>query len=146
MPLTPELTTPPEPPSTASRSSKSQRVLACVLCQQRKVKCDRKFPCANCLKLKAECVPSALHPRRRKRRFPERELLDRVRKYERLLRQNKIDFDPLQKDNTVDLEPSHAADDHISPDEQAETLKGHPSSQSAPTKPRGPHHTKYVLF
>jgi hypothetical protein len=37
-------------------------------------------------------------PGRRKRRFPERELLERLRKYEDLLRQNNITFDPLHKE------------------------------------------------
>lgn len=142
MPLTPELTNLPEPPSTTSRSS---RVLACVLCQQRKVKCDRNFPCANCLRLKAECVPAALHPRRRKRRFPERELLDRVRKYESLLRKNKIDFDPLHKDNSFELGSSHAEDYYSLPHKQAGSTKGRPSSPSASEKPKGPHETKYSL-
>ncbi|KAJ5133832.1 hypothetical protein N7526_005197, partial [Penicillium atrosanguineum] len=85
------------PPLASSRSSDSRRSLACVLCQQRKVKCDRKFPCANCLKFKVECIPAALNPRQRKRRFPERELLERIRKYEDLLRRNKVAFDPLHK-------------------------------------------------
>jgi len=84
--------------SSISQRSKAQRVLACVLCQQRKVKCDRKFPCANCLKARVQCVPATQLPRRRKRRFPERELLDQLRKYEDLLRQNSIRFEPLRKD------------------------------------------------
>ncbi|KAK9250492.1 hypothetical protein V1507DRAFT_483003 [Lipomyces tetrasporus] len=100
VPPTPEystLDTSSAPPPTSSQSSKSQRVLSCVLCQQRKVKCDRKFPCANCSKFRAQCVPATL-PRRRRRRFPERELLDRIRKYEDLLRQNSVKFEPLHKD------------------------------------------------
>lgn len=145
MPLTPDLTTPSEGAPTTSRSSRSQRVLACVLCQQRKVRCDRKFPCANCLRLKAECVPAALLPRRRKRRFPERELLDRVRKYESLLRQNGITFDPLQKDDTFDLGSSRAEDDHSRPDEQAESAEGHPSSASASEGRKSPQDAKYVM-
>ncbi|KAF2799291.1 hypothetical protein K505DRAFT_294967 [Melanomma pulvis-pyrius CBS 109.77] len=75
--------------------STSSRVLACVLCQQRKVKCDRKFPCANCVKNCVECVPAARAARQRRRRFPERELLDRLRHYEDLLVQNNIEFEPL---------------------------------------------------
>lgn len=75
--------------------AKPQRVLACVLCQQRKVKCDRKFPCQNCVRAGAECVPTALAPRQRRRRFPERELLERLSRYEDLLRRNNIDFEPL---------------------------------------------------
>ncbi|KAF2815350.1 uncharacterized protein BDZ99DRAFT_378049 [Mytilinidion resinicola] len=76
-------------------SAKSQRVLACVLCQQRKVKCNRKFPCTNCERAGAQCVPATLAPRHRRRRFPERELLERLRDYEGLLRQNNIKFEPL---------------------------------------------------
>ncbi|KAK7931134.1 C6 transcription factor [Apiospora marii] len=78
----------------AAAAVKSQRVLACVLCQQRKVKCDRKFPCSGCVKHGIQCVP-ATQTRRRRRRFPERDLLARLRYYEDLLRQNKIKFDPL---------------------------------------------------
>lgn len=80
------------PPAVTSRT---QRVLACILCQQRKVKCDRKFPCNNCVKNGAKCVPAALAPRQRRRRFPERELLERLRQYEDLLKQNNIAFEPL---------------------------------------------------
>ncbi len=39
-------------------------------------------------------MPTALAPRRR-RRFAERELLDRLGRYEDLLHQNNIDFEPL---------------------------------------------------
>lgn len=30
---------------------KQPRVLSCVLCQKRKIKCDRTIPCANCIKV-----------------------------------------------------------------------------------------------
>lgn len=93
------LTTPDQSPgpttANSSSASKSQRVLACVLCQQRKVKCDRRFPCANCTRHNVQCVPATQVRRTRRRRFPERELLDRVRRYEDLLRANKVKFEPL---------------------------------------------------
>lgn len=82
---------------SSSQSSKRQRVLACVLCQQRKVKCDRKFPCANCVKFRAQCVPSTLAPRRRRRKVPDQALLTRLSKYEELLQQNNVEFEPLDK-------------------------------------------------
>ncbi|KAK3681349.1 fungal-specific transcription factor domain-containing protein [Podospora appendiculata] len=83
-------------PSSSSSSSKPQRILACVLCQQRKVKCDRKFPCANCVRAGVHCVPAnTLGPRPRRRRFPERELLGRLGHYESLLQQHNIRFEPL---------------------------------------------------
>lgn len=54
-----------------------------MLCQQRKVKCDRTEPCANCTKARVECIsPSTLPPKKRKKRFPEAELLARLRRYE----------------------------------------------------------------
>jgi hypothetical protein len=84
-----------------AQTSRPQRVLACVLCQQCKVKCDRKFPCTNCVRSRAQCVPATLATRRRRRKFPERELLERLRTYEDLLRQNNIKFNPLFKDSTT---------------------------------------------
>jgi hypothetical protein len=91
-PLTPS-------PSSQSQPPKPQRVLACVRCQQRKVKCDRRFPCQHCTASRVPCVPATLTTRgQRRRRFPERELLERLRKYEDLLRQNNINFEPLHKD------------------------------------------------
>ncbi|KAJ6015692.1 hypothetical protein N7540_010283 [Penicillium herquei] len=96
------------------------RVLACVNCQQRKIKCDRKSPCANCLKQRMQCVP-ATQSRTRKRRFPERELLGRLRRYEELLRQNKIKFDPLHKDeNSVEDDMTECRSDTETQEEQDE--------------------------
>jgi hypothetical protein len=87
----------PTPPSDQSNATAAQRqrVLACILCQQRKVKCDRRFPCANCVKANAQCVPAALLQKQRRKRFAERELLDRLRHYEALLKENGIEFEPL---------------------------------------------------
>lgn len=81
--------------NTVTAPAKQQRVLACVACSQRKIKCDRHFPCAHCLRGGISCVPASLVPRQRRRRFPERDLLQRLRHYEDLLRQNNVDFQPL---------------------------------------------------
>lgn len=71
----------------------------CVLCQQRKVKCDRNDPCSNCVKARTECVqPSTDLPRKRKRRFPETELLARLRKYEEYFKENGLDLDAVNHD------------------------------------------------
>jgi hypothetical protein len=99
-------------------TTKPQRVLACVRCQQRKVKCDRKCPCSNCIRSQTQCEQPAPVLHRRKKRFPERELLDRIRSYEYLLSQNRIKFEPLHKDSTMQKNPqspsreeSHGPDD-----------------------------------
>ncbi|PGH26399.1 hypothetical protein AJ80_01897 [Polytolypa hystricis UAMH7299] len=81
--------TPPVP------QAKPPRILACVLCQQRKVRCDRKNPCSNCIKAKVDCVTLPVAPRRRRRRPPEKDLLDRLKKYEDLLKQHGVQFEPM---------------------------------------------------
>lgn len=124
-------------PSRASQlppapTSKTQRVLACVLCQQRKVKCDRRFPCANCTKHQLQCVP-ATQARRRRRRFPERDLLDRLRAYEDLLRQNNVKFEPLHGDPPVYQKESPEGDSE-SDVERSEHTGIDPSSATTPAK------------
>ncbi|KAF2125339.1 hypothetical protein P153DRAFT_370014 [Dothidotthia symphoricarpi CBS 119687] len=99
-------------PASFSHPSKLQRVLACVLCQQRKVKCDRKFPCENCVKTHVQCIPATLTPRRQRRVLPERELLHRLHRYEDLLRQNNIDLESLPTDTTAENESSQATTGH----------------------------------
>ncbi|KAH8653930.1 putative C6 transcription factor [Tricladium varicosporioides] len=110
--------------------SKPRRVLACIRCQQKKVKCDRRFPCANCTTLHEKCIPATLTPRGPRRpRFPERELLDRVRKYEELLRRNNIAFEPLHKDSDGKHASSHTQNYNVS-DEQPKAM-----ALSCPTHP-----------
>jgi ribosomal protein L13E len=97
-----EMLTPDHSPQDMqSPAGKPQRVLACLLCQQRKVRCDRKFPCANCTKAGVQCTSAALIPRQRRRRFPEKDLLDRLRHYEDLLRRHHIPFEPLHSSAAV---------------------------------------------
>ncbi|CEJ56032.1 hypothetical protein PMG11_02258 [Penicillium brasilianum] len=122
-------------PYRAHSSTKSQRVLACILCQQRKVKCDRKFPCSNCVKHQTQCVPSS-QTRPRRRRFPERQLLERLRSYEELLRQNKIKFEPLHKESS----PAARSDDlrEESEDSGAEQPDSGGSEGPSPTHPSKP--------
>jgi len=82
----------------------------CVLCQQRKVKCDRTDPCANCVKARVECVsPTTLPPRRRKKRFPEAELLARLRKYEQHLRSYGADIEAINAEGPNASLPSNTS-------------------------------------
>ena len=134
-------------PSPSSKHIKPpQRVLACVLCQQRKVKCDKKFPCQNCLKSQAQCVPSMLAQRRRRRKFPERALLDRLRKYEDLLHQNNITFESLHKGLAGEKESIHAESGLDSDDEHPEGVGPDSSSPSTKINSESDYHAKYALF
>ncbi|KAI1169572.1 fungal-specific transcription factor domain-containing protein [Nemania sp. FL0916] len=88
--------TPPDPDSSVVKVTRGH---SCVLCQQRKVRCDKKKPCSNCVRANVDCrVVPPQPPRRRKKRIPERDLVDRLRKYEALLSQNGIEFESLGPD------------------------------------------------
>lgn len=77
-------------------SIKLTRGHSCVLCQQRKVRCDKNKPCANCVKAGVDCkVVPPQPPRRRKKKPQERDLIDRLRKYESLLSKHGVDFEPI---------------------------------------------------
>ncbi|PLB50139.1 hypothetical protein P170DRAFT_463409 [Aspergillus steynii IBT 23096] len=128
------LPTPEQSTPTTSRSH-HPRALACVLCQQRKVKCDRRSPCTNCTKYRTQCVPATQV--RRRRRFPERALLDRIRKYESLLRQNNVRFDPLHKDTV-------AGSNHDSDYEPQEASGADSLSSANPSESRRPHEVKNI--
>ena len=142
---TPEIMS-PDTPSTPSQISKPQRVLACLLCQKRKIKCTRQFPCSNCIKSGEQCLPSAVTPRQRKRRFPERALLERLRKYEDLLRQNSILFEPLHKDVTGAKESPNAENGYDSDDGQSETTGADVSNIPTTVKSERIRGAKYVFL
>jgi hypothetical protein len=87
------------PATNNATRTPSSRLLACVRCQQRKVKCDKREPCSCCIKARVECTSLAsLPPRRRKKRFPEAELLARLRRYEEVLRSYGADIDAINND------------------------------------------------
>ncbi|KAE8441227.1 hypothetical protein EG329_005591 [Mollisiaceae sp. DMI_Dod_QoI] len=84
------------PTTNGSIPPQLRRKHPCVLCQQRKVKCDRNEPCQNCTKARVECIsPLTLPPKKRKRRFPEAELLARIRRYEEALKSYGADIDAI---------------------------------------------------
>lgn len=79
--------------SQPAASTSNAKPLSCVSCRQRKVKCDRVYPCATCQKAGLECVfPSRVRvPRGRKTGLKARdsELLTRIARLESLV--SKVD-------------------------------------------------------
>ncbi|CAO2648468.1 Nn.00g077350.m01.CDS01 [Neocucurbitaria sp. VM-36] len=108
--------------SRQAAKSKPRRQLACVLCQQRKVKCDHNYPCATCVKARVQCVQATQAPRRRRRQFPERDLLVRLRQYEDLLSQHNIKFEPLHTNPTIEDKNSPASTGKASNESDDEEL------------------------
>ncbi|CAK7266132.1 hypothetical protein SEPCBS119000_001867 [Sporothrix epigloea] len=76
---------PPGGQATYTFAPKPPRILACVLCQHRKIRCDRTFPCANCTKANVACTPSTPAPPRKRRR-PNQDLQDRLSRCEEMLK------------------------------------------------------------
>ena len=66
---------------------------ACVPCYSRKVKCDKQHPCATCVRTSADCSYRDPAPPRRKKRMTEKDLLDRITKYEDHLKRVGISVD-----------------------------------------------------
>lgn len=59
---------------------------SCVICRQRKVKCDRHSPCTNCVRAEKQCSFVAPVRGRRKRTKPPKEgLHEKLKRYEELL-------------------------------------------------------------
>lgn len=68
-------------PSSAGAPTPNPR--SCVTCRRRKVKCDKKNPCSNCVRAKIECVfPGPGRAPRKSRKPPDAELLERLRRLE----------------------------------------------------------------
>ncbi|KAG9235107.1 fungal-specific transcription factor domain-containing protein [Amylocarpus encephaloides] len=66
---------------------------SCVICSQRKVKCDRQDPCSQCVKSRVTCVANNPGPlRRRKRTKAEIDLHAKLNRYELLLKAHGIDI------------------------------------------------------
>lgn len=67
--------------STAADSSLNPR--SCVTCRRRKVRCNKREPCSNCVKAGIECVfPGPGRAPRKQRRPPDVEVLSRLRRLE----------------------------------------------------------------
>ncbi|KAH8599545.1 hypothetical protein B0O99DRAFT_724405 [Bisporella sp. PMI_857] len=96
------------PPPASAPVQKITRGHSCILCQQRKVKCDRQKPCSNCIKARVECVPSApAAPRRRRKKFSEQDLGSKLKKYEMLLKKHGIKIEEDDHEPLDDPTDSH---------------------------------------
>lgn len=72
-------------PSNSGNSSLNPR--SCVTCRRRKVKCDKKQPCANCVKANIDCIfPSPGRAPRKPRKPQDTELIERLKKLEGVVR------------------------------------------------------------
>lgn len=97
-------TSEPSPDSQSGVAKAIHKSFSCVLCAQRKVKCDRvPGGCSNCTKVRVPCVYKAPPPaRRRKKGEREVDNTARLRIYEDALRQLGVDPEALVKQSTTE--------------------------------------------
>ncbi|KAJ5637840.1 hypothetical protein N7490_007719 [Penicillium lividum] len=80
---------------------------SCILCQQRKVRCDQQKPCTACVRAQVECKIAPSQPARRKKRKNQADdLVDRLKKYEALMTRHGVDFNSILDDQERNVSES----------------------------------------
>ena len=115
----------PIPSTEPASTPKITRGHSCVLCFQRKVKCDGQRPCSTCIKSRADCITKASSgPRRRRAQVSKGDLLARLRRCEELLESHGVKVeDEVEAQRPVDQQMVHSADDSRSPEPTADIGK-----------------------
>ncbi|KAI4237739.1 MAG: hypothetical protein LQ352_007920 [Teloschistes flavicans] len=82
---------PPSISTTAHQSDRPSKAHSCVICQRRKVKCDRIDPCSNCIKHRVQCeFRSPNPPKRRRRLSPDPDVYAKLKRYEHILQRHGV--------------------------------------------------------
>lgn len=81
-------------------SNSDLEVYSCGVVRARRI-LTPELACANCRKAHAECISPSTLPRKRKRRFPEAELLARIRRYEHHLKLYGADIDAINAETSA---------------------------------------------
>jgi hypothetical protein len=113
-----DLQTPLTEPANTPRITRGH---SCVLCFQRKVKCDGQRPCSTCIKARIECITKApTVPRRRKGQISKGDLLARLRRCEELLKSHGVKVeDEVEAQEPIDQQMVISPDDSRSPESAA---------------------------
>lgn len=77
-------------------SSAALHPRSCVVCRQRKVKCDRQQPCSNCTRSKCACVYPTGRGRapKRARRVADAQLADKLARLEKIIQRMAAENGP----------------------------------------------------
>ena len=116
------------PPGAAAGTYLNPR--SCVTCRKRKVKCNKEYPCSNCVRGNTECkFPAPGRAPRRPRKPPDSELLSRLRKLEGVVQSLGVHTD----DGSISTSPK--SQDHT---DDARSLDGYQLGQrQSPTDGNG---------
>jgi hypothetical protein len=74
---------------------------SCLTCRQRKVRCDRRNPCSNCVRAARQCsFVAPVRGKRKKTKAPKEGLHAKLRRYEELLQSYGANIDPSEHDGS----------------------------------------------
>jgi hypothetical protein len=74
-------------------------------CRQRKIKCNRRFPCSNCVRTSRQCsFVAPVRGKRKKRTLPKEGLHAKLRRYEELLKAYGAKIEPSNDGSMSDAE------------------------------------------
>ena len=99
-------------PQSSSSAGAVLNPRSCVTCRKRKVRCDKRHPCANCTRAGTECIfPGPGRAPRRSRKHPDTELLARLRRLEGVVKH--MGKDPEEGAESADNASKSGPDDWI---------------------------------
>ena len=119
--------------TTTAQHQLQSHYRSCTECGRRKVRCDRYYPCANCVKANSECIfPSSRRTSGRQRKPARRRNEELLKSLQRLERR-------LQSRKGSELTPGPLTDDDRPEEEEemppSETLGGGRHSALGPSTP-----------
>ncbi|KAI1757156.1 fungal-specific transcription factor domain-containing protein [Xylaria castorea] len=119
--------TPADETDTTANSKSAQlgqtaHLRSCVLCRQRKVKCDRRQPCSNCLRAGASCVhpPGAGRAAKRPRQAVDAKVLDRLSQLETTIRRLQQQAKDRDAEPHITPEPTQARESGVLVDDASQ--------------------------
>jgi Fungal Zn(2)-Cys(6) binuclear cluster domain len=105
------------------RQDADLKSFSCLTCRQRKVKCDRRNPCSNCMRAARQCSfipPVRGKPKRRK--APKEGLHAKLRRYEEMLKSYGAKIEPSDNDITSEVETMSEADVEMAEDDESRDI------------------------
>ncbi|KAI1074379.1 putative C6 transcription factor [Whalleya microplaca] len=84
---------------------------SCLICRQRKVRCDRRTPCSNCVKAEKQCsfIPP-VRGKRKRTKPPKESLHAKLKRYEKLLKSYGARVEPSEDVNDSSSEAASQPD------------------------------------
>ncbi|KAI1356415.1 hypothetical protein F5Y01DRAFT_267266 [Xylaria sp. FL0043] len=109
---------------------------SCVLCRQRKVKCDRRQPCSNCIRAGSNCVhpPGAGRAAKRPRQAVDTKVLDRLSHLESTIK--RLQQQAKSRETELHVASESASEQHaLSVEPQARESKGPDAGRETDASP-----------